>query len=367
MYVIRFRVALMFVFVVGWLLPKFSLGGVNIGIQEISSILILLTFKMQKIAQRILLWDILYSFAFATIAVGNFILFKDLEALLTGLRTLLFVAVCMNFSALSVKEIVKLKHYVLLVNYLFVTISVFRILFHFIFDGFDALNFFYGADSYRVRAPFENGGASSQVPIGYMLVFCFLMMASSEWVKKTITLSGIIATTSRAALLSVVFSVIKGMNFRKAGNLVLAFIILALLGTIVYLKSFMANDGALDGSANKRLELYISAITLMLKSPAAILTGFGVTTKALAEATGEGFYESFLFNSLMQGGVILLALSVGILIKAFYWEKKYGLSGIGIAIFLGNAIGGSNYFSMYAYPLMALWIFSSVKQQQEGI
>jgi hypothetical protein len=36
---------------------------------------------------------------------------------------------------------------------------------------------------------------------------------------------------------------------------------------------------------------------------------------------------------------------------------------ISIVILLGNAIGGSNYFSMFAYPLMGLIISLALKKQ----
>jgi hypothetical protein len=129
------------------------------------------------------------------------------------------------------------------------------------------------------------------------------------------------------------------------------------------LKSFTSNQGELDGSASKRLDLYEKSFQLMLENPESLFSGFGISSTALSNATGEGFYESFIFNSFMQGGVFLLLSSLSILISIIYYDFKYKLYFISIVVLLGNAVGGSNYFSMYAYPLMALIIIFAVKKQ----
>jgi hypothetical protein len=79
--------------------------------------------------------------------------------------------------------------------------------------------------------------------------------------------------------------------------------------------------------------------------------------------TGESFYESFIINSFMQGGFILLLGAIWIIIKSIYYDYKYKIYTISLVVLFGNVIGGSNYFSMFAYPLMVLIISTAVKNQ----
>jgi hypothetical protein len=179
--------------------------------------------------------------------------------------------------------------------------------------------------------------------------------------KKYAFILGIIGTTSRAALISVILVYMRRINLKKVTNII-SLAVLFLMLSIVYLKSFSANDGELDGSANKRLTLYKSSVDLLLTNPASMLVGFGLSTNTLASKTGEGFYESFIVNSLMQGGLFLFLTSIWIIIKSFYYDYEYKLFSISIVIFFGNALGGGNYFSMFAYPIMVLILLLGFNQ-----
>ena len=111
--------------------------------------------------------------------------------------------------------------------------------------------------------------------------------------------------------------------------------------------------------------MYFHSFNKLLENPYSLFTGFGLSFKLLESQSGEGFYESFLINSLMQGGLPLGLCSIWIIFKSFYYDIRYNLYSIGIVIFIGNAIGGSNYFSMFAYPFMGLIISYAVKSQNK--
>jgi len=351
-------------FICGWLLPKIAIGGFNVGVQELAALsLIGYRYKINIKISRYFIADLF--FAFFMFFLGIFFLVKsDIEGFLIGCRTVLFVLAVLSFTGFEYIQIQKTVKAVVGIYFIFILYSVSRILLNMIVNPFDILNFFYGSDSYRVRAPFEpEGAASSQVPIGYTiaLILCIPIVMNSKY-KKIIFILGAIGTTSRASILSIVLVNAKKINFKKMSAL-LAILIIMLLGYIVFLKSFTANKGELDGSADKRLELYSNSIKIMLENPESLLSGFGLSSKSLIDATGEGFYESFIVNSLMQGGFFLLLLSLWILIKSVYFDYKYKMYSISIVILLGNAIGGSNYFSMFAYPLMGLIISLALKKQ----
>ena len=360
----KIKLFLAFFFIIGWLFPKISVGGFNLGIQDVTAIfLICFGYKINSRIYRFFIADLF--FAIVLFIVGFFYLFNnDFEGFLIGSRTLLFVIAVVGFTGFEYNKLQYLMKVVTFVYFVFIFFAVLRIIINMIIKPFDIINFFYGSDSYRVRSPFEpEGAASSQVPIGYMLalLLCVPTIVHSKF-KKIIFLIGAIGTTSRASILSVVLVYVKKVNFRKLSAL-FAILILVLLGYIAFLKSFTLNEGELDGSAGKRLELYANSIKIMVDNPSSFLFGFGLSTKSLAAATGEGFYESFIVNSFMQGGLLLLLLSIWILLKSIYFDYKYKIHSISIVILLGNAIGGSNYFSMFAYPLMGLIVCLAFKNQ----
>jgi hypothetical protein len=169
----------------------------------------------------------------------------------------------------------------------------------------------YGSDSYRVRAPFENGGASSQVPIGYMIALLITIPSVylKSWVKKIFFILGAVGTTSRASLIAICLTLLAKFNFKKIFSYFLLLVISGLL-YIFYLKSFSHSDtGELDGSANKRIELYTYSIKLLQNNPTAFFYGFGIGSNSLETKTGESFFESFFVNSFMQGGILLFLIS----------------------------------------------------------
>jgi hypothetical protein len=222
---------------------------------------------------------------------------------------------------------------------------------------------FYGSDSYRVRAPFENGGASSQVPIGYMIAMLITIppLYLNSWLKKIFFILGAVGTTSRASIAAICLTLLRKINFKKIISYFVVVIVFGLL-FIFYLKSFSHSDsGELDGSANKRIELYTYSVQLIKNNPTALLYGFGIGSNSLESKTGESFFESFFVNSFMQGGILLLVISIWIIIKSIYYDYKKKLNSISFVLIFGNLVGGSNYFSMYAYPLMVLIIIIAFK------
>jgi len=360
----KFKMFLYFLFICGWIFPKINIGPYNLGFQEIIAFsLFLVNFRIDKGIFAIFRADILFSMALSFAGLSYFVYNNDLEGLLIGLRTLLFVFASIGISSLSLEKMLMLLKSIIFFIFIFCLFSVTRILLNFYVNSFDIINFFYGSDSYRVRAPFENGGASSQVPIGYMLAI--LLSVPSYLLSKTkmITLIlGALGTTSRASLLSIVLIYGKKLNFKKFNSIIIASI-LSLLILAFFLKSFLQGENyQIDGSANKRLELYSNSINLLYNHPKSFFIGFGLSTNSLILTTGEGFYESFLINSFMQGGILLFIFALWIIIKTMYFDYKYGFFSISIAVLIGNLVGGSNYFSMYAYPLMVLIISFGYKK-----
>ena len=352
------------IFICGWLSPKIFIGGFNVGVQDISAILLLVfNYKINKKIVKIFYADLV--FAFILFFLGFFYLSKlDIEGFLIGCRTLLFVFAVLSFTSFSYHHLHYILKVVLFIIFTFVSVSVIRIILNLLFNPFDAINFFYGSDSFRVKSPFEpEGAASSQVPVGYMiaLILCLPTVLKSKY-KRTIFMLGAIGTTSRASILSIAVVYFRNINYKKI-SIFFSLLILTLLLYLIFLKSFLSNDGQLDGSASKRLELYSNSISIMFSNPSSLFIGFGLSSKLLEAGTGEGFYESFVINSFMQGGVIMLLCSLWILIKSFYYDFRYNIFSISIVIFFGNIIGGSNYFSMFAYPLMGLIISLAVKKQ----
>lgn len=364
-FVSKIKKILYFVFILGWIFPKLSISNVNIGIQEIAAILLILFYY--KVEKKIIFYfslDLLFSLLLFLLACIFIINDSDYEGILIGIRTLIFVVASIGLSSFSVDELEKLLKSVLFYIFIFILFSLIRIIVNLIFNTFEPTNFFYGSDSYRIRAPFENGGASSQVPIGYMLA---LILTNNKFLnnfKRFTLILGAIGTTSRASLISIIFIFIKKINFKKISSY-LTILLIIILGYLFYLKSFSHSDnGTLDGSSNQRIELYTKSINTLFENPQALLFGYGLSSNMLLKKTGDGFYESFIFNSLMQGGVFLFLFSILILIKTFYIEFRYKINSIGLVVLIGNLLGGSNYFSMYAYPIMVLLIIIETKNNQ---
>ena len=322
------------VLIIGWLLPKLNVAGVNIGIQELVAVVIIgYKYKISTEAIRIFRADIYFAIAYFLFAVLHFIRLLDVEGLLIGIRTMIFILAGLGMSSFDDQMFKRIIRAVSFIIIGFLIWSISRITLHIFSTSFDLLNFFYGGDSYRVRAPFENGGASSQVPIGYMiaLLFCFPPVYSSL-PKRVIVILGAIGTTSRASIVSL--ALVMGKRLKVASLTgILSLMVVAALFITIYLKSFSANEGEIDGSANKRFELYFSSTKILFSHPEAIFIGFGLSTTSLEKATGEGFYESFLFNSLMQGGVFLFICSIWILVKTFYYDYKYKFYSASIVVF----------------------------------
>jgi len=358
------KIILFFIYISGWLLPKFTIFNINVGIQEIVGVLILIFFfKVNTGIYKYFIPEIIYSLFLITLSFFYFIYNSDIQGLLIGIRTFLFVLVSLCLSSISLQKLISLLKSIINLYFLFIIVSVLRIILNFYFNSFDLINMFYGSDSYRVRAPFENGGASSQVPIGYMIAMLIAIpqLYLGIWTKNIIFILGAVGTTSRASMASICLILFKKIKLKKVLSYFIIVIIFGLL-YIFYLKSFSQSDSAeLDGSADKRIELYTYSLQLIKNNPSALFYGFGIGSNSLENKTGESFFESFFINSFMQGGILLLVISIWIIIKSTYFNYKINLNSISFVLIIGNLVGGSNYFSMYAYPLMVLIIIIKFK------
>jgi hypothetical protein len=308
------KIILFFIFISGWLLPKFTIFNVNVGIQEIVGVLILIFyFKVNTKMFKYFIPEIIYSFVLSALSFFYFFYNNDIQGLLIGIRTFLFVIVSLGITTINLQKLIKLLMAIINLYFLFVVISIIRILSNFYYNSFDLINLFYGSDSYRVRSPFENGGASSQVPIGYMIAMLFTIphIYFNNWIKKLFFIIGSIGTTSRASIFSICIIFLRNINLKKISSY---FIILILFGLlyIIYLKSFSHSDSLeLDGSSNKRIELYSYSLQLLRNNPTSLIYGFGIGSNSLETKTGESFFESFFVNSFMQGGILLFIIAAG--------------------------------------------------------
>jgi hypothetical protein len=355
------KIILYTLFISGWLLPKIVFDSFNIGIQEFSGVLILCSFRSKFYIHRFWIIEVFFSVFVLFISIIQFLYLRDLYGIFISFRVLLFVLVAsilINDQIENLFSALKINSFIILV---FIVVNVFRILLNIFENSFDPISFFHGSDSYRVRAPFENGLASSQIPIGYLfsILFCFPFFQSSFFKKYTL-LIGAIGTTSRAAMISLALKLAVSINLKKISSLIIIIFLSALM-FLVYAKSFTGDSGEVSGSTSKRAELYINAFQLMTQDPQKLLVGFGLSPTALEKYTGESFYESFVINSFMQGGILLMLASLAIFIKTAYFDYKIGLNWIIFPVLIGNLIGGSNYFSMYAFPFYALLISYQIK------
>ena len=91
-----------------------------------------------------------------------------------------------TITGIDFKQLDKIIKVVIYINLTFIFISLIKIILYLLVNPFDLINFLYGSDSLRIKAPFEpEGAASSQVPIGYMLalLLCLPIVINSNFKK----------------------------------------------------------------------------------------------------------------------------------------------------------------------------------------
>lgn len=345
----------------GWLFPKIDLGILNLGIQEISGVIIIVFFlKIETSFLKIFFLEIAFAFMSLVIGLSYFVFNHDYYGLFLGIRLLVFTLALLSIEkdCNFIEDILK---YCAKVCFLFVLFSIIAIIISFGLGGFNIFDFLYGSGYNKIRAPFEgNNAASSQIPMGILLallsIFPNHIVGSFQ---RKVFVIGTFLSTSRAAILGYVSAIIINRNT----IFIYKSLIIIMGASFIYFKTYLQGgySNTLDGSTNLRLELYLHAIKFYSENPVLLLLGNGIGSKSLMENTGYGFYESSIINSLMQGGIILMLLIVFIFIRNLIFDRKYNLGGISILLLAANTVGGDNYFSMYSYPITMTFIIYQIK------
>lgn len=349
-------------------MPKIVLGGVAVGAFEFLlpfAVLMMLSVRKEAYIRPYCGW-VQSSYLVIGLFLGSleFALLAYWDSILPWVRSWMLLA----FSALLVSRLNLLE------KRLFADIFCVAIALFFLFQAVGALislatgritlfDFLWTYDAGRPHVPGESN--TSSVPLGYLFVFCAIFQlyaARSKMSVPRFTLFTIFAvltllSTSRAAaiglLVALVLILLFDRNLSGRAPLLLAFALIASgAGLFAYEKSFEIDS--LDPSTQTRIAYYQQAVDLSLNDSKALLVGTAVGPSAMESATGTSFFESFLFNSLVQGGVLLFALSLLLCIRIF--RKRYSghpssayANAVGANLVVGNFIGGSNFFSPYAY------------------
>lgn len=359
------KIFLIVLFVAGWLVPKVSLGA-SVGIQDLASVLLLINFKIKKDVFHLFYGELVYAILLLFFAVIEFVMYNSLDGFLISVRILLYVLAGISILRYNINIIQKSFRVIVKIYIVYFIYNFLIIIFYVLNGGVSLAVFLLGYGDFRIKAPFEGGGTTT-VPIGYMLSL-LLTVTFALYGRLTNIFFSLCAlgTASRSAILSVFLILGRQMNFRKISSWLFALPIVILFLGFIYMKSFGSDSGSLDGSSSKRMELYTYALKVIWENPSALLIGVGVSGSVLEARLGESFFESMLFNSLVQGGVLLLLSSVFIIVKSIYYDYRYKLNYLSIPILIGNVIGGSNYFSMFAFPLMVLIIAHKIGSNQKS-
>jgi len=238
--------------------------------------------------------------------------------------------------------------------------------------------FMWNYDAGRLTAPNEGSEGTSSVPIGYLFSFIFLFAISqydkdrtAKWfLVSLIAIAMCVLTASRTSILSVmaVISIFGFYSNKKSKFIRQTGIMLMSCGAIYWLADILLSksiiDESLDGSSLQRLGYYQTAIENLFSGPASFIFGNGISDSLLLNRTGTSFYESLLFNSMAQGGIILFVPSLMMLTSPFYSayrikqrippNQRRNLLSVGMIVLIGNMVGGANYFSLYAYLYFCL-------------
>jgi hypothetical protein len=355
----------------GWIFPKVNLGFLNLGVQEISALLIIILYlKIEISFLKFFFLEIFYAFVIILIGLGYFIKNQDFYGLFLGVRLMLFTLAILSIDKKS-NYIENILKYCVKFCFVFVLFSILFIALSFGLNGFNIIDFLYGSGYNKIRAPFEgDNAASSQIPIGILLAILSVFPKNLlTGLSRKYFIIGTFLTTSRAAILGYISAVIfnsKSRFFYK--------VIIFLSGALfLFVKTFSQGgySNTFDGSSNVRLKLWSHAITFYSEHPYRLLFGNGIGSRSLFENTGFGFYESSIVNSLMQGGVPLMTVVLFIFFRNIVYDRKFKLEGISFLLLFANSLGGDNYFSMYSYPITLTYIIyritlTSEVQKNEG-
>lgn len=367
---------------VGFLAPRFEVSGTRVALTDLACILIIGVVAWGPTAYaRLRLgfrgFELFYAGVLLVLGLGYGVIFTDLGSFVQGLRIFVFCLAGISAAFLSTAQLqrtLKAASVILLLWYGPATANTVVSL---ISGEVSLAQFMWDYDAGRLTAPHEVSGTSS-VPLGYLFAFVFLYGLNQLDARRSVGallfavmgLALCFLTASRASILSaavllIIFMFDWARNNGFKGILVafaLCLPIIVVIGLAIMEKTLV--DDALDSSGLQRLGYYTMAVDNLLTNPMSLLVGFGVSDALLERRTGIAFYESLLFNSLAQGGLLLLIPSLGLVVhpllqaaaangrRASYVIRN--LLAVGAIVFIGNSIGGANFFSVYAYAYYSL-------------
>lgn len=368
---------------VGFLAPRFELAGTRIALTDLICLLIIgvvawgpTTYVHLKLGFR--KFELFYSGVLLVLGFGYSIAYADTGSFALSVRILVFCLAGISVAFLSTDHLRRTLKVVTIILLLWFGPAAARVVGSLLSGEISLVQFMWEYDAGRLTAPYEVSGTSS-VPLGYLFAFVFLYGLYQLDARRSVgallfTIMGLVLcflTASRASILSaalvlVVFMVIRTQKMGLKGMLVSAALILPIIlaiGWSIIEKSLVDGDG-LDSSGMQRLGYYTMSVNNLFSNPISLLAGFGVSDVLLEQRTGVAFYESLLFNSLAQGGVLLLIPSLGLvlspMLQAAAVDSKSArrvlrnLLALGAIVFIGNSIGGANFFSVYAYMYYSL-------------
>jgi len=368
---------------IGFLAPRFELFGTRLALTDFVCLFIVCVvvwgptnYINLKLGFRKL--ELFYGCVLLVLGFGYGIAFTDTGSVALGIRILLFCLAGVSAAFLSLDHLRRTLNAVTVILLLWFGIAAANAIASLLSGEISLVQFMWEYDAGRITAPYEVSGTSS-VPLGYLFAFVFLYGLHQLDSRRSIgalllTSLGLVLcflTASRASILSaalvlMVFLVIRTRRMSFKGMLAAAALFLPIIlaiGWSIIEKSLVDGDG-LDSSSMQRLGYYTRAVNNLFSDPISLLAGFGISDVLLEQRTGVAFYESLLFNSLAQGGVLLLIPSLGLvaspLLQAAAVDSKRArrmlrnLLALGAVVFIGNSIGGANFFSVYAYVYYSL-------------
>ncbi|MCA3255323.1 MAG: hypothetical protein INF91_06885 [Alphaproteobacteria bacterium] len=362
----------------GFLLPKVPLGGFEAGLTELMAValaglgLIVPVDRAALVeAVRSRLTELVYAIAFVLLAVVHGAFGSDPASIALAVRVFMFVLAGIILSTIDFNDARRGMMALSVIILAFYTPTMVSTVWRLGTGELGLAKFLWDYDAGRIVAPHESGRTSS-VPLGYLMSILFLFFCLELRRKRSLVIAGLVIvsftavllTASRAALLGGVATLmLYGLpSIWQASKPFVRFLTVLIGGSfsvaalaIVYAKTLI--DGALDGSGQQRLDYYSNALTNVVSDPLRFMVGFGISDAQLNARTGIAFYESLLFNSLVQGGVIFAVLSFVMIASPLLLALGRGKSvdqrlaalALAATVGVGNLIGGANFFSVYAF------------------
>ena len=327
-------------FLSGWLFPKYF----GIGVTEVAGLLLIFLYcrngvitKFQLNHSKEILLFAFYSFLTSTI----WILSDDFEGLIRSMRLLGYAFMFLLFFRLPTKKVQKAIQ-------LYDIILIIYLVFYFyrLSQSLTIFNLIYGG--YALKPPvYDLQSASAQIPFSLNLAYYSILRINHRI--HPFSFIATIFTTTRSTIIGFIPKLLSKKRF-----LIFAIPIFALI--LIKSFSFTKSSKIIDGSSLKRLEYYKLGKEIATENIQTLFLGNGYGLKSLEKKIGHETFESFLIDSLLQGGIILLILSILIIRRFWILSKLLNNKTLFYIIFISALLGGNNLFSPYAFPILTILI-----------